>query len=109
MHLADGRAGGAGRAARRSPWSNRYDPPLDDGAQPSADLRKTEVQANEVFDIYRELYAPSLLVARVSCRPPACCHFFVLLRCRSFYFAVPFLSFFLFFVLDAQCNGRCGG
>jgi len=40
----------------RSPWSNRYDPPLDDGATPSADLRKVEVQANEVFDIYRELY-----------------------------------------------------
>jgi len=40
----------------RSPWSNRYDPPLDDGATPSTDLRKVEVQANEVFDIYRELY-----------------------------------------------------
>jgi len=40
----------------RSPWSNKYDPPIDGGAQPSADLRKTEVQANEVFDIYRELY-----------------------------------------------------
>lgn len=39
-----------------SPWSNRYDPPLDGGAQPSAELRKIEVQANEVFDIYRLLY-----------------------------------------------------
>jgi len=40
----------------RSPWSNRYDPPLDDGATPSAELRRTEVVANEVFDIYRDLY-----------------------------------------------------
>jgi len=37
----------------RSPWSNKYDPPLDDGATPSAELRKFEIQANEVFDIYR--------------------------------------------------------
>jgi len=40
----------------RSPWSNKYDPPLDDGAVPSAELRKLEVTANEVFDIYRDLY-----------------------------------------------------
>eukprot|EP01116_Phalansterium_solitarium_P025285 TRINITY_DN958_c0_g1_i1.p1 TRINITY_DN958_c0_g1~~TRINITY_DN958_c0_g1_i1.p1 ORF type:complete len:274 (+),score=16.90 TRINITY_DN958_c0_g1_i1:144-965(+) len=40
----------------RSPWSNKYDPPLDDGATPSSELRKFEVQANEVFDIYRDLY-----------------------------------------------------
>jgi len=40
----------------RSPWSSKYDPPLPDGAQPSAELRKLEVQANEVFDIYRDLY-----------------------------------------------------
>eukprot|EP01115_Flamella_aegyptia_P002394 TRINITY_DN136434_c0_g1_i1.p1 TRINITY_DN136434_c0_g1~~TRINITY_DN136434_c0_g1_i1.p1 ORF type:complete len:271 (-),score=115.30 TRINITY_DN136434_c0_g1_i1:10-822(-) len=40
----------------RSPWSNKYDPPLDDGAVPSPELRKTEVVANEVFDIYRDLY-----------------------------------------------------
>mmetsp|Transcript_36541 Transcript_36541/g.91622 ORF Transcript_36541/g.91622 Transcript_36541/m.91622 type:complete len:274 (-) Transcript_36541:104-925(-) len=40
----------------RSPWSNRYDPPLDDGAVPSAQLRSLEVHANEVFDIYRDLY-----------------------------------------------------
>jgi len=40
----------------RSPWSNKYDPPLGDGAVPSAALRKVEVQANEVFDIYRDLY-----------------------------------------------------
>jgi len=40
----------------RSPWSNKYDPPLDDGATPSPELRKFEQQANEVFEIYRDLY-----------------------------------------------------
>jgi hypothetical protein len=41
-----------------SPWTNKYDPSLPDGALPSAQLRQLEVQANEVFDIYRDLYAP---------------------------------------------------
>jgi len=40
----------------RSPWSNKYDPPLADGAIPSSDLRKLEQNANDVFDIYRDLY-----------------------------------------------------
>eukprot|EP01122_Echinamoeba_exundans_P003283 TRINITY_DN13409_c1_g1_i1.p1 TRINITY_DN13409_c1_g1~~TRINITY_DN13409_c1_g1_i1.p1 ORF type:complete len:268 (-),score=85.31 TRINITY_DN13409_c1_g1_i1:140-943(-) len=40
----------------RSPWSNKYDPPLPDGAQPSQKLRTLEIQANEAFDIYRDLY-----------------------------------------------------
>jgi len=40
----------------RSPWSNQYDPALNDGALPSKQLRELEVQANEVFDIYRDLY-----------------------------------------------------
>ncbi|KAL6051396.1 F-actin-capping protein subunit beta [Balamuthia mandrillaris] len=40
----------------RSPWTNRYDPPLSDGAVPSPKLRAIEEQANEVFDIYRDLY-----------------------------------------------------
>lgn len=40
----------------RSPWSNKYDPPLDDGAVPSDKLRTLEVQANQAFDTYRELY-----------------------------------------------------
>jgi len=40
----------------RSPWSNKYDPPLKDGAVPSSQLRQLEIQANEVFDIYRDLY-----------------------------------------------------
>ncbi|ORX51609.1 F-actin capping protein, beta subunit [Hesseltinella vesiculosa] len=40
----------------RSPWSNEYDPPLQDGALPSPTLRKLEVAANDAFDTYRELY-----------------------------------------------------
>jgi len=40
----------------RSPWTNKYDPPLSDGAIPSDKLRTQEVNANEVFDIYRDLY-----------------------------------------------------
>lgn len=44
----------------RSPWSNEYDPPLDDGTVPSAKLRKLEVTANDAFDTYREMYARTL-------------------------------------------------
>ncbi|KAI0321775.1 F-actin capping protein beta subunit [Amylostereum chailletii] len=40
----------------RSPWSNEYDPPLDDGTVPSTKLRKLEIAANEAFDLYREMY-----------------------------------------------------
>lgn len=40
----------------RSPWSNSYDPPLDDGAVPSDKLRKLEIEANSAFDQYREMY-----------------------------------------------------
>lgn len=40
----------------RSPWSNVYDPPLEDGALPSFKLRELEVQANAAFDTYRDLY-----------------------------------------------------
>ncbi|RMJ16901.1 F-actin-capping protein subunit beta [Fusarium euwallaceae] len=56
----------------RSPWSNQFDPPLDEsgvggvgaggsegageGAVPSERVRKMEVKANEAFDLYRELY-----------------------------------------------------
>ncbi|KYQ93741.1 subunit of heterodimeric actin capping protein cap32/34 [Tieghemostelium lacteum] len=42
--------------SHRSPWSNKYDPPLSDGAYPSNKLREIEVQANEVFEIYLNLY-----------------------------------------------------
>eukprot|EP01101_Sappina_pedata_P012436 TRINITY_DN854_c0_g1_i1.p1 TRINITY_DN854_c0_g1~~TRINITY_DN854_c0_g1_i1.p1 ORF type:complete len:287 (+),score=158.26 TRINITY_DN854_c0_g1_i1:55-861(+) len=40
----------------RSPWTNKYDPPLSDGAVPSEKVRQIEIQANEIFDIYRDLY-----------------------------------------------------
>lgn len=39
----------------RSPWSNKYEPPIEDGAMPSARLRKLEVEANNAFDQYRDL------------------------------------------------------
>lgn len=40
----------------RSHWSNKYDPPLDDGALPSDSLRELEIIANEQFNMYTELY-----------------------------------------------------
>ncbi|XP_041378184.1 F-actin-capping protein subunit beta-like [Gigantopelta aegis] len=40
----------------RSPWSNTYDPPLDDGTMPSDKLRKLEIDANNAFDQFREMY-----------------------------------------------------
>ncbi|KAL1839480.1 hypothetical protein VTJ49DRAFT_1455 [Mycothermus thermophilus] len=59
----------------RSPWSNQFDPPLDEagagvggvgpgganegageGAVPGERVRKMEIKANEAFDVYRELY-----------------------------------------------------
>jgi len=40
----------------RSPWSNTYTPPLDDGIVPSDELRRMEIAANEAFDQYREQY-----------------------------------------------------
>jgi capping protein beta len=40
----------------RSPWSNSYFPPQEDGFQPSPLLRKMEMEANDLFDTYRKLY-----------------------------------------------------
>ncbi|KAL8514243.1 hypothetical protein ACS0TY_013388 [Phlomoides rotata] len=40
----------------RSPWSNKYHPPIDDGLYPSLELRKLEIEANDVFAIYRDQY-----------------------------------------------------
>ncbi|KAI1361247.1 F-actin-capping protein subunit beta [Xylaria arbuscula] len=52
----------------RSPWSNEFDPPLQDAPAsgdddqsnaaglPSEKVRRMEVKANEAFDLYRELY-----------------------------------------------------
>lgn len=39
-----------------SPWSNTYDPPIEDGFVPSDYLRRLEIQANEIFNAYREMY-----------------------------------------------------
>jgi len=41
---------------RRSPWSNKYKPFIEDGFLPSDRLRSMEVEFNELFDAYRELY-----------------------------------------------------
>ncbi|KAI3323454.1 F-actin-capping protein subunit beta [Xylariaceae sp. AK1471] len=51
----------------RSPWSNEFDPPLQDApannateqsaaGMPSEKVRRMEIKANEAFDLYRELY-----------------------------------------------------
>lgn len=40
----------------RSPWSNEFFPPIDDGFKPSSKLRKMEIEANQLFDIYRKQY-----------------------------------------------------
>lgn len=40
----------------RSPWSNKYDPPLEDGNVPNERLRQLEIDANQAFDQYREMY-----------------------------------------------------
>ena len=51
----------------RSPWSNEYDPPLDDGTVPTPRLRKLEIMANEAFDTYREMCVASEFSRRYSC------------------------------------------
>lgn len=40
----------------RSPWSNKYEPPLEDGFYPTDELRNMEIVFNELFDTYRKLY-----------------------------------------------------
>eukprot|EP00992_Anisonema_acinus_P002579 TRINITY_DN1094_c0_g1_i1.p1 TRINITY_DN1094_c0_g1~~TRINITY_DN1094_c0_g1_i1.p1 ORF type:complete len:257 (+),score=36.25 TRINITY_DN1094_c0_g1_i1:54-824(+) len=40
----------------RSPWSNAYEPPLPEGTLPTGPLRAVEVEANELFNSYREAY-----------------------------------------------------
>lgn len=40
----------------RSPFTNKYDPPLEDGVVPSPAIRKLEIQANNAFDTYRAMY-----------------------------------------------------
>ena len=41
----------------RSPWTNAYDPPIDDGVLPPPNLRRLEVAANDLFNSYREMCA----------------------------------------------------
>lgn len=40
----------------RSPWSNTYFPPMEDGFKPNDKLRKLEILANDLFATYRKLY-----------------------------------------------------
>jgi len=40
----------------RSPWTNKYYPSMPDGFVPSDRLRKMEVEANNLFDVYRKQY-----------------------------------------------------
>jgi capping protein beta len=40
----------------RSPWSNTYFPAMGDGFLPSKRLRDIEVEANNLFDVYRKMY-----------------------------------------------------
>ncbi|KIK55069.1 hypothetical protein GYMLUDRAFT_248880 [Collybiopsis luxurians FD-317 M1] len=47
----------------RSPWSNEYDPPLEDGTVSTPKLRKLEISANEAFDTYRTMKAASRVVS----------------------------------------------
>lgn len=42
--------------SHRSPWSNKYFPSIEDGFLPSERIRAMEVEANELFDCYREQY-----------------------------------------------------
>lgn len=42
--------------SHRSPWSGTYFPPLEDGTQPPPILRVLEVEANEIFALYRDQY-----------------------------------------------------
>ena len=49
-----------------SPWSNEYDPPLEDGTVPTPKLRKLEIVANETFDTYREMYVTYVLARALS-------------------------------------------
>uniref|UniRef100_A0AAF5DLU8 F-actin-capping protein subunit beta n=1 Tax=Strongyloides stercoralis TaxID=6248 RepID=A0AAF5DLU8_STRER len=40
----------------RCPWSNKYDPPLEDGNLPSDELRNLEIEMNAAFEVYKDLY-----------------------------------------------------
>lgn len=40
----------------RSPYTNKYFPAVDDGVTPSESLRKMEMEANDIFQLYTEAY-----------------------------------------------------
>ncbi|KAI4163833.1 MAG: hypothetical protein LQ342_002606 [Letrouitia transgressa] len=40
----------------RSPWSNEFDPEIEDAETPSERVRAMEVKMGEAIDVYRELY-----------------------------------------------------
>lgn len=40
----------------RSPWSNEYFPPIEEGLKPEGELRRLEDLANKIFDVYRRQY-----------------------------------------------------
>ena len=48
----------------RSPWSNEFEPPIDEGVTPSERVRKMEIKANEAFDVYRELWVQHCVGSR---------------------------------------------
>ena len=75
----------------RSPWSNKYDPPLGDGAVPSDGLRKFEIQANEVFDIYRDLFVFFFFPSFVFSSFISFILFLPLFFCLYFFFIIFFL------------------
>lgn len=39
----------------RSPWTNKYDPPLEDGVKPTERLRNLEIEVNAAFEAYRDM------------------------------------------------------
>ncbi|CAI4232071.1 unnamed protein product [Auanema sp. JU1783] len=40
----------------RSPWTNTFDPPVEDPQLPTEKLRKLEIEANAAFASYRDMY-----------------------------------------------------
>ena len=50
---------------RRSPWTNQYDPPLENGTLPSEKLRKLEIEANTAFDRYCDMSVVCILYLHV--------------------------------------------
>uniref|UniRef100_A0A914I6K7 DNA replication licensing factor MCM2 n=1 Tax=Globodera rostochiensis TaxID=31243 RepID=A0A914I6K7_GLORO len=40
----------------RSPWTNTYEPPIEDGVSPSDTIRKLEIEVNAAFEAYRDMY-----------------------------------------------------